>query len=509
MNLRSLLLGPALILGLVAFAQPTPPYPVTVSGYVNGCSPGNAVVTITTVQNTLPAINMTVQLDSNCNYFAMFEMDSPVGWFQVTSPCNGAMQTGTGNYSVNTFDTLSVVIDLNCGGAIVDCLGVPNGPALPGTACTTFLGIPGTWSASCTCVANTTNCAACFTTTQASSPAQGDIPFMAQFTNCSSGGVAPYTYAWSLDGGLTFEATTADLTTEFTAGIYSVCLLMSSSDGCTSMTCDSLVVDNNGIINPGSGMFDCLQIPNGPNVPGTPCSLPGSNELGMWNAACICVPDSATTTCEAGFFVMQAYQWVDSASNPNGGGGEPIPNELWLWNLSGGGTGNFQFLWTWGDGSSSTTAFPSHTYAGSGTYTICLTINDNAGCTSTYCQDITVDGDGILGGFVGAGNRATVTINVMNPLSVGVTELPTLSGLNAWPNPVNDVLNIALESRMKGNLRITITDLSGRVVANDTRSINDGRNNMSVSVAELNAGLYMITISNGTATLSERFVKVR
>lgn len=32
---------------------------------------------------------------------------------------------------------------------------------------------------------------------------------------------------------------------------------------------------------------------------------------------------------------------------------------------------------------------------------------------------------------------------------------------------------------------------------------------MSVSVAELNAGLYMITISNGTATLSERFVKVR
>jgi len=287
-------------------------------------------------------------------------------------------------------------------------------------------------------------------------------------TNCSSSSSAPpYSYVWTLSDGTVSAAAEPvfNLTSE---GAYILCLTLMDNNGCESTTCDSVFVDAAGTINP-------------VNV----------------------VP------CQSSFFVMQAYQWVDSAANPNGGGGEPIPNELWLWNLSNGGTGNFQFTWSWGDGTSSNTAFPSHTYASSGTYTICLTIYDNAGCTSVSCQDITVDGDGILGGFMSGGNRATVTINVINPLTVGMTELPTLSGLNAWPNPVNDVLNVTLESRFKGNLRIAITDLSGRVVATDTRSINDGRNNLSLPVNELNAGLYVISISNGTTAVSERFVKVR
>ncbi len=258
----------------------------------------------------------------------------------------------------------------------------------------------------------------------------------------------------------------------------------------------------------GSGTVDCLGIPNGPNVPGSPCTNPATGLEGFWAADCSCTPGT-NPDCEAGFFVMQAYQWVDSIANPNGGGGEPIPNELWVWNLSNGGTGIFQFVWSFGDGTSSSEAFPSHTYASSGTYELCLTITDNEGCTDTYCQSITVDGDGMLGGFMGEGNRSTFTIHVMDPLSTGMTELPVYSNLTTWPNPVNEVLNVTLDSRLQGGVRIAITDLSGRVVSNSSRSINAGRNILTVPVTDLGAGLYLITIDNGSSTVSNRFVKVR
>ena len=494
--------------GLSAFAQPVPPYDITVSGYVLGCTP-NSTVNLFTVQGTQPAVDLDIPLDANCGFTVDLQMDSYQGWFQVSTPCNGAIQQSSVSYTFNAFspDSNEVYVFINCGNTTVDCEGNVNGPAMPGTPCTSAFGLPGFWSVNCVCVSNsvvdcegvqggsalpgtpcddgdpntfgdawTANCMcaggpalpceACFSTTQASTPALGDIPFTAVLYNCSGGGVEPYTFAWSLDGGLTYEAGPGDTAYVFTEGTHLVCLTMTSADGCTSTMCDSVVVDANGTINPAN-----------------------------------------TPTCEAAFFVMQAYQWVDSAANPNGGGGEPIPNELWLWNLST-GNGNFQYLWNWGDGSASSEAYPTHTYAGPGTYTICLTIG-GPGCTDTYCQDVTVDGDGILGGFAGEGNRSTFTVNVMNPLALAVTELPTLTGLNAWPNPAQDVLNIGLDSRIAGNLRISINDLSGRLVAEGTRNITDGRNNLTIPVSALSAGSYLITIQNGSTLMSQRFVKVR
>ncbi len=338
-----------------------------------------------------------------------------------------------------------------------DCLGIPNGPHLQGAPCQ----VPGTtvmgaWNTNCECEPN---------------------------------GTLLFDCLYYLNGpNMPGTACTTLLDSVLYIGYWSV--------DCVCSVDTTLV------------SYDCLGILNGPNVPGAPCDDGDPNtENDSWSPGCLC-DGLPIQVCDANFFVMQAYQWVDSIADPNGGGGEPIPNELWLWNLSNGGTGSYSYVWNWGDGSTSTEVYPSHTYAGAGTYTICLTINDNAGCTDTFCHDITVDGDGLLGGFVGGSNRSTVTINVMNPLTTGMTETRTLANFTAWPNPVNDVLNLTLESSLKGNLRIGITDMSGRVVYSGTRTVNGGRANLSIPVTELNAGMYLISISNGTTALSERFVKV-
>ena len=46
--------------------------------------------------------------------------------------------------------------------------------------------------------------------------------------------------------------------------------------------------------------------------------------------------------------------------------------------------------WTFGDGATSTATNPSHTYAAGGTYTVALTVTDDAGATGTASQSVTV-----------------------------------------------------------------------------------------------------------------------
>lgn len=54
------------------------------------------------------------------------------------------------------------------------------------------------------------------------------------------------------------------------------------------------------------------------------------------------------------------------------------------------GTAPYTYLWNFGDSTNSTTANPTHTYATNGTYYACLTITDNNGCTSTFCDNIVI-----------------------------------------------------------------------------------------------------------------------
>lgn len=73
----------------------------------------------------------------------------------VTTLCNGLVITGYDSTTFNFInDSAVMVIDLNCGGGPVDCMGIANGPNMPGTPCDD--NNPNTindlWTPACTCV---------------------------------------------------------------------------------------------------------------------------------------------------------------------------------------------------------------------------------------------------------------------------------------------------------------------------------------------------------------------
>lgn len=499
---RTLALGALLALGQHAFAQQ--PYTVILNGTVQGCS-GNSFVNIVSLPGTTPSIDIDVPvLPPSCSFTIALNVAVQNGGFTVSIPCQGAIQQEVVQFQMAPIeDSTFVSVLLNCGPA-VDCAGVPGGSATTGTPCTTGNNEPGVFDSNCDCIPFVSACTACFTVSQDTSGTF--TPFEADFISCSSSVGGTYTLSWNMpDGsGPTGENTTYTFPGP---GLYSVCLWMvGNSNNCTSTVCDSVVVDANGFVTLQSTViYDCLQIPNGPNLPGTGCNNPGTGENGIWSADCQCLPDTNATGCQAGFWVIQAYEG-DSLN----GEVTPIPNEVWVWNLSS-GTSPFQFFWSFGDGTSSTEAYPTHVYATGGPYQLCLTVADASGCISTYCDEVSIDENGIYNGMVIDGRPGSLrngfTIRVRQQLSTGMQEAEALNELRSWPNPVNDRLNLSFRSTLRGTVQLQLVDVNGRVLRTTNTTFATGDNRIELSTAELPAGLYLLRMEQAGHAQSIRFVK--
>ena len=166
------------------------------------------------------------------------------------------------------------------------------------------------------------------------------------------------------------------------------------------------------------------------------------------------------------------------------------PYQLAVINFSNGM--NLNFAWDFGDGSTSNQAYPSHQYANTGSYNLCLTVSDMNGCTDTYCDTISVDSMGYifrsLPGF---------TISVLSPsmLSAGINDDIRPLRFTAYPNPVNDLLTLERDVNANGTANYRIINLQGAVVLNGTIDASIA----TLSLGTLAQGAYLLEVveSNG------------
>lgn len=141
------------------------------------------------------------------------------------------------------------------------------------------------------------------------------------------------------------------------------------------------------------------------------------------------------------------------------------------------------YAWDFGDGNSSSSASPQHTFAGTGTYTVCLTVTTAQGCSDTYCEDVTV-------------------------FATGIEDNAFLSTLSIFPNPAGEFTNIQMSDVPASQISLRVIDVEGRLVV-DRMLETSGTLNYQLPVNDLEAGVYFLELVVGPHTTKHQLVIMR
>lgn len=150
------------------------------------------------------------------------------------------------------------------------------------------------------------------------------------------GGTAPFVYYWTFSDGTSDTTEYPVHTFTLTNGWDYACLEITDANGCMSSYCDYVAIVDSG---------------------------------------------NTTISCYASF-----SGYFDDFNG--------TPGEIFFMDYSWGSNTDPVISWNWdfGDGTStSSVPNPTHIYSMAGNYTICLTITDAGGCTSSYCETWYID----------------------------------------------------------------------------------------------------------------------
>ena len=90
---------------------------------------------------------------------------------------------------------------------------------------------------------------------------------------------------------------------------------------------------------------------------------------------------------------------------------------------------------------------------------------------------------------------------------VKVTTSQLIRSFALYPNPVVNDIQINYESSSAGQLQLEIIDLQGRLQIKELINIQAGTNSNSISVANLQKGIYVCRIINANKSESVKFLK--
>jgi len=138
------------------------------------------------------------------------------------------------------------------------------------------------------------------------------------------------------------------------------------------------------------------------------------------------------------------------------------------------------YIWDFGDGNTSSIASPSHAYATTGQYVVCLTVINAAGCSNSTCH----------------------TINI---LTVGIEEGSASSMISVYPNPVSNQLHIKFNDSMSKKVwTLKMTDLVGQVIEERTARLVES---MDWNMSGIAPGTYVLTLQNDDEKIVRRIVR--
>jgi PKD repeat protein len=139
---------------------------------------------------------------------------------------------------------------------------------------------------------------------------------------------------------------------------------------------------------------------------------------------------------------------------------------MFVYNYSKGS--NHPYALDYGEGGSRTDQYPVHTFLTTGTFNVCLTIDDGNGCTDSLSQTITV-----------WTKASGITIRIYTPS--------------------NGDFTISFNTAEVNNCQISILDLQGKMIVTKTIENNRGQNQVNFDLKGIARGVYFWQFDQRTA----------
>ncbi len=229
------------------------------------------------------------------------------------------------------------------------------------------------------------------------------------FTNTSTSDHDIISYQWNFGDGHSGDG--QNPTHEYDEpGVYVVCLIITNAVGCVSDVCHEVIVE--AVQSECHAQFEWVQIEGTYNIHfinhstsnhdiisyfwtfGDGHSGDGQNPTHEYDApgvylVCLRIEDNTgcvseicheVTVHEIESACHAQFEWeqIDSTFSIHFINQSTSENEI------------ISYHWTFGDGHSSDDANPTHAYEHAGNYVVCLRIEDNTGCVSEVCHEVTV-----------------------------------------------------------------------------------------------------------------------
>ena len=160
-------------------------------------------------------------------------------------------------------------------------------------------------------------------------------------------------------------------------------------------------------------------------------------------------------------------------------------------------------IWHYGDGFSDTgISFPTHTYATTGKYLLCLELNTYdsisgiRNCYSMFCDTLKIDSAGIM--------RSTVSLQVIPYGSLGIKDEVVESSVSIFPNPALNMFTIVSDSKPIN--RLSIYSLDGSLIQDYT--IVNKAYSLKTGIGHIEKGVYILKIKVGDSMISKRLIKL-
>jgi PKD repeat protein len=343
----------------------------------------------------------------------------------------------------------------------------------------------------------TVNCNASYTATRDS------VQHTRYYFNALSTGPG-HSYQWKIDN--VQVSTSASFTRVLTPGFHQVCLLVTTTSGCSALNCQDLFVVDSTACN-WQASFTTTAAPSNPKQITFYPNPTGATKSYVWTIyqpmqapVIYTTVNPVHTYSTAGTYPVRldiydsatacfdtVRQNVQVHGSPADSCNVSFTYTVQQNQVSFTGVSNQTFTsQTWYivafDSSLNVTLNtmnPTYTFADSGSYSVCLYAVTNTGCARWYCQTISV-----------AGAR------VMNVLP-------------SFPNPADGPnVNLRLTLPETNRIRVTVYNTSGNIVYDAERSGSQGSNTITIPVAGLQRGQYFVDIRYGNERKRSIFQKL-